>query len=240
MYGKLFASMYDGSLATIGPWEALVTFIQMLVLSDKYGVVDMTPDAISRRTTIPLDIIRRGISALEQPDEHSRRSDCDGRRIIRLDEHRDWGWQIVNHAHYRAIRSAEERREYQKLYKRELRKPLSLPPEGFADFWTVYPRKVGKGTAEKAWLKLSPDAVLVQQIIKAVGAQCICEQWLRDGGKYIPHPTTWLHRKGWLDEVAPKPELGQCKYCSRKATAVFRGNAYCETPRCRDHAEGRC
>lgn len=121
MYAKIFTSIYDGTLGTVGPWEALITFQQMLVLSDRYGVVDMTAEAIARRTTIPINIIKAGIAALEKPDDHSRRSDFDGKRIIRLDDHRDWGWQIVNHAHYRAIRSAEERREYQKNYKREIR-----------------------------------------------------------------------------------------------------------------------
>ena len=56
MYSKLFASMYDGTLATQGPWQAIVTFQQMLILADPTGIVDMTATAISRRTTIPLDI----------------------------------------------------------------------------------------------------------------------------------------------------------------------------------------
>lgn len=226
VYAKIFSSIYDGTLGTVGPWEALVTFIQMLVLSDKYGIVDMTPDAISRRTTIPLEIIKRGITALEQPDHHSRRSDFDGRRIVRLDEHRDWGWRIVNHAHYRAIRSAEERREYQRTYKRELRKPMPFPPTGFVDFWTVYPRKVGKGTAEKAWLKISPNQELTSQIIKAVGAQCACDQWLQEGGKFIPHPTTWLNRKSWLDEKT-NVNLGRCWYCPEAAIGISNDLGYC-------------
>lgn len=121
MYAKIFESMYDGSLATVGPWEALVTFQQMLVLADRWGTVDMTPEAISRRTTIPLAIIRKGIDALEQPDEQSRDPNLDGRRIRRLAEHRDWGWAIVNHAKYRAIRSSEDRREYQRKWMADKR-----------------------------------------------------------------------------------------------------------------------
>lgn len=121
MYAKIFASMYDGTLATVGPWEALVTFQQLLVLADRFGDVDMTAEAISRRTTIPLELINRGIAELEKPDERSRRPDFDGRRIVRLAEHRDWGWHIVNHEHYRQIRSAEERREYHRAYMAQRR-----------------------------------------------------------------------------------------------------------------------
>lgn len=121
MYGKLFAQMYDGTLGTKGPWQALVTFQQLIILADKSGVVDMTPEAISRRTTIPLEIITNGIQTLLEPDAASRSPDEEGRRITRISESRDWGWRIVNYEHYRKIRSEEERREYHRQYMRKRR-----------------------------------------------------------------------------------------------------------------------
>ena len=126
MYGKIFASMFKGSL--YGQWEAIVTFTVMIVLADQEGEVDMTPEALAAATSIPLEIILRGIAALEQPDPKSRTPDEEGRRIVRVSDTRDWGWTITNYAHYRAIRSAEERREYMKLYQRKRRasgKPAS-------------------------------------------------------------------------------------------------------------------
>lgn len=125
MYGKLFEQMYDGTLATKGPWQALVTFQQFIILADKRGDVDMTPEAISRRTTIPLEIIRQGIEALEQPDSESRSPALDGRRIVRLSENREWGWNVVNHGYYRKIRSQEERREYMRIYQRKRREAVN-------------------------------------------------------------------------------------------------------------------
>jgi len=125
LYTKLFPSMFDGTLVTKGPWQALVTFQQMLILADETGVVDMTPGAISNRTTIPLDIIQTGIAALEQPDPDSRTPDLEGRRIVRLDEHRTWGWQIVNYQQFREIRDKEERRAYQREWLRNKRKQVS-------------------------------------------------------------------------------------------------------------------
>lgn len=121
MYGKLFSQMYDGTLATKGPWQALVTFQQLIILANKNGEVDMTPEAISRRTTIPLEIIQNGIERLMQDDPDSRSPDENGRRIVPLSEHRAWGWRIVNYDHYRKIRSEEERREYHRNYMREKR-----------------------------------------------------------------------------------------------------------------------
>jgi len=208
MYAKVFSSMYHGSLATEGPWEALVTFQQFLILADRLGVVDMTREAIARITTVPLDIITKGIEVLEQPDPHSRNPNEDGRRLKRLSEHRDWGWEIVNHAHYRAIRSAEERREYMREKMRQTRaleaqKPL---PPNFDIFWAACPRKVGKGAAERAWRKIAPDESLAMRIVQAMTEQRAQEQWKRDGGKFIPHPSTWLNEKRWEDEIPSPPE----------------------------------
>lgn len=121
MYFKGFASIYDGTLTSNGPWEALVTFQQFLFLADREGVVDMNAAAISRRTTVPLSVIERGIIALEAADPLSRRPNDSGCRLRRLDDHRDWGWQIVNFAFYQDLLSAEQKREYNRNYQQERR-----------------------------------------------------------------------------------------------------------------------
>lgn len=113
--------MYKGTLAMVGPWEALVTFQQFVILADRDGVVDMTAQAISRETTIPIRIINKGIEALEQPDPESRTPTEDGRRIVRLSESRSWGWKVTNYEYYRKLRSEDERREYHRQYWREKR-----------------------------------------------------------------------------------------------------------------------
>lgn len=113
MYAKIFASIYDGTLAE--HWQALVTFQQLMILSDAEGVVDMTPGAISRHTGIPREIIDAGIAHLELPDPQSRSAAMEGVRISRIDSHRSWGWFIVNHAHYRALQTADEKREKDRI-----------------------------------------------------------------------------------------------------------------------------
>jgi hypothetical protein len=123
MYAKVFSQIYDGTLCTKGPWEALVTFQQMLVLADPEGCVDMTASAISRRTTIPLEIIDKGIEALLLPDPESRTPTEEGRRLLPLAEGRHWGWRIVNYKHYRDLKREEDRRAYHREYwhKRKLK-----------------------------------------------------------------------------------------------------------------------
>jgi hypothetical protein len=76
--------------------------------------------------------------------------------------------------------------------------------ELFEIFWRTYPRRVGKGDARKVWLKLRPDVELVQQMLVTLAWQRETEQWMRDDGQYIPHPSTWLRQERWTDEpIAP-------------------------------------
>jgi hypothetical protein len=106
MYGKIFASMYEGSL--YGQWQAIVTFQQLIVLCDADGVVDMTPQAIAARTSIPLEIIEAGLKILSEPDKYSRSPDSDGRRIELIDpDVRPWGWSIVNHNKYKYLQDMD-------------------------------------------------------------------------------------------------------------------------------------
>lgn len=118
-FSKLFGSMWQGSL--YGRFEASAVFMVFLSLCDRDGHVDMTPEAIAGTCGWPLDFIRSGIAELEKPDPRSRTPDEDGRRIIRLDDHRDWGWMITNYAKYRDEMRSMDRREYLRLKKREQR-----------------------------------------------------------------------------------------------------------------------
>ncbi len=75
------------------------------------------------------------------------------------------------------------------------------PLAGFEDFYKAYPKKKSKGQAEKTWNKLSPTNDLLKEILKGIEAAKNSEDWLKDNGKWIPHPSTWLNAKGWEDEV---------------------------------------
>lgn len=134
MYGKVFESIYEGTLH--GHWQAIVTIQQFIVLSDADGVVDMTPQSISNRTSIPLAIIEAGIEHLEKPDPYSRTPGEEGRRIVRLYEHRPWGWRLVNHWKYRALRDMEQKREADRKRiseKRSKNSDVAIPSQSVAN-----------------------------------------------------------------------------------------------------------
>lgn len=126
MYAKVFRSLWDG---TMGPnWYVWSTWVFILAHANRDGHVEMTQEAISARSGIPLDHVRRAILTLEAPDPRSRNPASEGRRLERLGE-RDWGWQIVNYELYRGMRDDEERRrqnrEAQKRHKEKYSKPQS-------------------------------------------------------------------------------------------------------------------
>ena len=73
----------------------------------------------------------------------------------------------------------------------------------FEKFWDTYPRKKSKGDAEKAWKQIKPSPELVEIIISKVVLLKSSQEWLREGGEFIPYPATWLRAKGWEDEVGP-------------------------------------
>ena len=83
------------------------------------------------------------------------------------------------------------------------------PPEGdaaFDRFWSRYPRKQDKAKARRAWAKLAPDGALAERIMAALEVQRRSESWTREGGRYIPMPSTWLNGRRWEDELPPGPD----------------------------------
>lgn len=80
----------------------------------------------------------------------------------------------------------------------------------FAQFWTVYPKKKSKGSAEKAFNRISPDEPLFNRILAAVESWKKSPDWQRENGQFIPYPASWLNAKGWEDEISAiaAPKLG--------------------------------
>lgn len=81
-------------------------------------------------------------------------------------------------------------------------------PPGFDRFWQAYPRKTAKPQAAKAFARLRPDESLLSQMLASLALQRQSAQWQRDGGQFIPHPSTWLNQRRWEDEqdLSAKPD----------------------------------
>ncbi len=89
----------------------------------------------------------------------------------------------------------------------------------FNTFWTAYPRKVAKTTAQKAFNKLKVDDGLLTSILIALEKQKQSKQW--QDKQFIPHPATWLNQRRWEDET---DETGESKETAliRTAAGTFK------------------
>lgn len=93
--------------------------------------------------------------------------------------------------------------------------------ERFALFWSEYPRHEAKQVALKAFEKINPDDGLLETMIASIRRFKESSQWNEDGGKYIPHPATWLNQHRWEDEppkdqgYKPKKAVTENQYDQR-------------------------
>lgn len=79
--------------------------------------------------------------------------------------------------------------------------PVRTPD--FSDFWALYPRKVAKKDAARAWHKLDQST----QVAALVGLAAWLPVWQHqlaqkeDAMDYLPHPATWINGERWEDEL---------------------------------------
>lgn len=69
----------------------------------------------------------------------------------------------------------------------------------FENFWSQYPKKVGKLTAKRSWEKLSLDNQ--QKALEAIVEHR--KYWAAKGTdwEFIPHASTWLNQERFEDEL---------------------------------------
>lgn len=100
----------------------------------------------------------------------------------------------------------------QSIASEPLIEPSNKPSEGnrhslahsrFEQFWKSYPRKIGKKEAESVFRKIPWSQVDFDGVMEALEMHKLSDQWQKDGGQFIPHPTTWLRKERWEDEVKP-------------------------------------
>jgi hypothetical protein len=74
----------------------------------------------------------------------------------------------------------------------------------FDEFWQLYPRKVAKASARKAWKKLTEEQQL--QAAKAISNHCQYWKTKETALDFIPHASTWLNQERWEDELVIEPK----------------------------------
>jgi hypothetical protein len=106
-YTPLFSSLTTGTLC--GKWPDIGLWPIVLSLSDWRGIVDVTPDYLSRVTGLQIEAVIACMQRFCEPDPYSRSDIEEGRRLVLLEpEHRNWGWRIVNLQMYRDRASGQD------------------------------------------------------------------------------------------------------------------------------------
>ena len=75
----------------------------------------------------------------------------------------------------------------------------------FEEFYNKYPKKVKKQEVKKWFLKNKPSNELFSSMMNSLEQFRASKDWQKDGGQFIPYPSTWLNQKRWEDETE-KPQ----------------------------------
>jgi hypothetical protein len=118
-----------------------------------------------------------------------------------------------------------------------------LSADNFDAFWQLYPRRVAKLDAQRAWAKLNAQdrAEVLRRLPLFV------DYWraTRSSKQFILHPASFLNGRRWEDEIesenAPLTDYGQCEWnrngtrepgagqCAERARhETPNGHHYCE------------
>lgn len=108
----------------------------------------------------------------------------------------------------------------------------------FEDFWKVWPKRLAKKDAQKAWLRVPETAH--PKILRAIVAAKRTEQWQKDDGQFIPLPASWLRGERWEDELDVAMDAEQCAWnrngnrgpegrCTKTSSGAKNGQPYCRT-----------
>ncbi len=72
----------------------------------------------------------------------------------------------------------------------------------FDEFWEHYPKKHDRESARASYFALCPSEDTHKTIIDSLKKQRKTEEWERENGRFIPHPSRWLNGKRWEDKIS--------------------------------------
>ena len=115
-YTKLFSELV---MSTVWrePDNVRIVWITMLAMKDRWHIVKSSLPGLADAARVTIPQCEEAIQVLSSPDKWSRSQEHEGRRIAAC----DGGWEILNGEKYRNMMCADERREYDRLKKREYR-----------------------------------------------------------------------------------------------------------------------
>lgn len=113
---------------------------------------------------------------------------------------------------------------------------LAEPLDPFDAWWALYPRKVAKKAARRAWERLSVG----EQEAASMALPAHVELWRVEGrgSVVIPHPATWLNGARWDDELEYRPSASPGQQRQVEARARMQNAVRGRPPEARQLGEG--
>lgn len=228
MHARIIKQIFDSSIAS--DWQTRHVFMDMILLADSQGVVDIPFDVLAGRMKVAVEVVKVAVGKLCLPDPHSRNAAESGARLVRLDAESEYGWRIVNFQQYNPIGAVQRRRAYMQGYMQKYRKrkapkktktkvrskeKVAQEKTDFERFYEAYPRKVGVTAARRKWEVISKKDGFpgIEAILSAVADQKTWPSWMKGGGEFIPNPKTWLNQGRWADK--PTTQAAQLPFSQR-------------------------
>lgn len=129
MFGKVFDTMYTGSMVGAGPMVfALMPYAVTHCNAD--GLVEINPRLVSALIGAPVEDVEQALQYLMSPDPDSRSDAEEGRRLVKEGP---FLYRLVNHAKYRNLQNAEDQRTHTRERVRRLRQKRKAVTECNAD-----------------------------------------------------------------------------------------------------------
>lgn len=118
MYGKVFTSLYEGSMVGKG-CGVFTLWVYCIAKADPIDhIVTLNPKLLCSIFGAKESVIIEALKVLTSPDEDSRCPDEDGRRLLHKGGH---DYYVVTHEKYRDISTMNSKREYDREMKRRQR-----------------------------------------------------------------------------------------------------------------------
>lgn len=184
-------------------WKAKGILSNMLSLPEDWDY------SLAGLTTLSSDGMSATRSAIKELEEHGYLI----RRPIRKDGRiADWEYVIFEHP-----QQAEQQFEKQVVENQHIEnntqlntnksntnksntKEINNIPTEFETLWKLYPRKLGKPKALKAYEKARKKGVTFEKVEQGLKAYCKQIEAQKTATEYIKHGSTWFNGECWNDE----------------------------------------
>jgi hypothetical protein len=168
----------------------------LLAAEHDEGIIDASVEEIAFRVRMTNAEVSEGLNALISKgffvSDSEVLADCE--QVATL--------EIEKETYIKETETYRKEGEAKKLISSK--KPRVTSSAEFDKFWVVYPRKVNKGLAMKAWEKAASKAAPAL-IIAAVEAWKVSKDFPDD--EFIPHASSWLNGERWTDELSDRKQV---------------------------------